>query len=74
MLFSTMVPVIIMLIVIYVVILKKIPEKYIWVSYIIIISISILYFLPGGVHSEFMGIENLALGISLVKLHYLYNG
>jgi hypothetical protein len=72
MLLTTMIPVIFILAIVYFIAIRKLPEKYTWISYTIVVIISVLYFLPGGVHFAYMGIENFALGVLLIWAHYRF--
>ena len=70
MLITTITPTILLLLLIYFVVIRKVPKRLAWISYTIIIVISGLCFYQGSVHLSYMGIENLSLGIFLVWLHY----
>ena len=70
MLVTTMTPVIMVLSLIYFVLLRKIPQGFAWVSYTVVVIISVLYSFQGSVHFLYMALGNLSFGIFLVWLHY----
>lgn len=72
MLLTTMVPVLLMLATVYFMVICKVPSKLKGLSYIAILVPAVLYFMIGGVHFAYMGIESLTLGVFLVWLHYRF--
>ena len=68
MLLTTLVPTVFILGIAYFVVVRRIPWP--WLSYGLVVALSIGCFLAGSVHFQLMGVEVLALGVILVACHY----